>query len=185
MKTFETEKGNIPDGATHYMNESVVHRFSWGKYVGDDLHLRLPTDKAWVCVVDKFFSGVMELIPQPEKVEWVNGDECEIEMQEGVRRYLFGCECPNNQQTCIVFTKDGGGHMVMPIERLSKPETKQQREDRERLENGKALYELVQKIWCDVDGSYTAHPYESGMVDDNVKEMYARLAIETNYHKGV
>ncbi len=79
-----------------------------------------------------------------EKVEWVNGDECEIEMQEGVRRYLFGCECPNNQQTCIVFTKDGGGHMVMPIERLLKPETKQQREDRERLEAAYDLYESAQ-----------------------------------------
>ncbi|AUR81538.1 hypothetical protein NVP1007O_72 [Vibrio phage 1.007.O._10N.261.55.F9] len=77
---------------------------------------------------------VMDSIESVGEVEWKNGDECEIEMQEGVRRYLFGCECPNNQQTCIVFTKDGGGHMVMPIERLKKPETPQQRKERERLE---------------------------------------------------
>ncbi|AUR99229.1 hypothetical protein NVP1263B_69 [Vibrio phage 1.263.B._10N.286.51.B1] len=75
---------------------------------------------------------VLDGIESDGEVEWKSGDECEIEMQEGVRRYLFGCECPNNQQTCIVFTKDGGGHMVMPIERLKKPETPQQREDRER-----------------------------------------------------
>ncbi|CAH9013994.1 putative lipocalin family protein [Vibrio phage 455E52-1] len=75
---------------------------------------------------------VLDCIDSVGGIEWKNGDECEIEMQEGVRRYLFGCECPNNQQTCIVFTKDGGGHMVMPIERLKKPETPQQRKDRER-----------------------------------------------------
>lgn len=62
-------------------------------------------------------------------------------------------------------------------------ETPQQREERERLENGRALFELVQCIWSDVDDRYEAHPYDSPVVDDVTKEMYARLASELNYRK--
>lgn len=86
-------------------------------------------------------------IPQPKEVEWVNGDECEIDMTEGVRRYIFGCECPNNQNTCIVFTKDGSGHMVMPIERLKKPESPEEKIERERLEAAKLLPDVDIESW--------------------------------------
>lgn len=79
-------------------------------------------------------------VPQPKEVGWVNGDECEIDMTEGVRRYIFGCKCPNNQNTCIVFTIDGSGHMVMPIERLKKPESPEDKAKRERLEAAYDLY---------------------------------------------
>ncbi|AUR90454.1 hypothetical protein NVP1144O_06 [Vibrio phage 1.144.O._10N.286.45.B3] len=118
-----------------------------------------------------------------EKIEWVNGELLEF-MGEPCVFIGFADGLP-----VIKYTKDASCALsgvideITAIDELKKPETKQQREDRERADNGKALYELVQKIWCDVDSKYTANPYESGMVDDNVKEMYARLAIETNYRK--
>ncbi|CAL9963323.1 hypothetical protein VPHK165_0089 [Vibrio phage K165] len=114
------------------------------------------------------------------EVEWKNGDECEIEMQEGVRRYLFGCECPNNQQTCIVFTKDGGGHMVMPFERLKKPETPQQREERERLE---AAYDL----YCHIAKMSNRSPYSfDQFASDSTtcyRKEYLEIVCKTNYRK--
>ncbi len=117
-----------------------------------------------------------------EKVEWANGDECEIDMQEGVRRYLFGCECPNNQQTCIVFTKDGGGHMVMPIERLLKPETKQQREDRERLEAAYDLYTHVQSV----RGQFSCKSdWFSNSEMEETRLRFLAIVDKTNYRKEV
>lgn len=116
-----------------------------------------------------------------EKVEWVNGDECAFDDRTGI---FIGLS-KNKRLAIVEIDNEAINHDIdlVKVCDLKKPETKQQREDRERLENGKALYELVQKIWCDVDSKYTALPYESGMVGDNAKEMYARLAIETSYRK--
>tara|TARA_B100001105_G_scaffold251623_1_gene241699 strand:- start:2415 stop:2837 length:423 start_codon:yes stop_codon:yes gene_type:complete len=65
-----------------------------------------------------------------------------------------------------------------------KPETQEEKKEREMAENGKALYELVQNLWCSVDSKYMAHPYNSPMVDSKTKEMYSMLAVAVEYRKG-
>ena len=111
-------------------------------------------------------------------IEWKNGDEC-VYMNSKIIHVVIGRD--DKYRDSFWCKSPCRNINLLDAACLSKPETQQQREDRERLENGKALYELTQKIWCDVDSTYTGHPYESPMVNDNVKEMYARLAIETNY----
>ncbi|CAH9015394.1 conserved hypothetical protein [Vibrio phage 142E35-1] len=70
MKTFETEKHNIPEGATHYWNETSSGFFAWW----DDVNkLMLCPDGHGVWVDIKDTSGdLMKSIPQQE-IEWKNG----------------------------------------------------------------------------------------------------------------
>lgn len=42
MKTFETEKHNIPEGATHYANETDDDYFAWVKFVDGEVYRIMP-----------------------------------------------------------------------------------------------------------------------------------------------
>lgn len=47
MKTFETEKGNIPEGATHYSNETGLLMLCWFKECLGDWWVRTEKDIYW------------------------------------------------------------------------------------------------------------------------------------------
>ncbi|CAH9014056.1 putative coil containing protein [Vibrio phage 249E41-1] len=133
-----------------------------------------------------------DLKSQTKEVEWVNGlppvgVECEFKYKVLSDADWKYCKVFAYDDTvAAIWYENGDGelkHATVEVEsyEFRKPETEEQKLERERMENGKSLYELVQKIWTDVDSTCTAHPYDSGLVNDNVKEMYARLAIETKY----
>ena len=70
------------------------------------------------------------------EVEWRNGDKCMFVGEE----YTFGCINPICDQGSVVIFDETGDYHGCFIGELSKPETPQQREDRERLEAAYDLY---------------------------------------------
>lgn len=135
MKTFETEKNNIPEGATHYRNEDRHSLFTWLK-VGDDIELWCDIMETWRCIGSHVNCVMDKLtpIPQTKEVEWVNGELLEfmgepcvfIGMSEGlpVVRYK------NNADNALSGTID----VITAVDMLSKPETEAERVEREELE---------------------------------------------------
>lgn len=74
MKTYETEKHNIPEGATHYQDECSKYHFSW--FILDESKLRIKTPDQctnWIGVRLVDYIDRIAPIPQTKEVEWVNG----------------------------------------------------------------------------------------------------------------
>ena len=114
-------------------------------------------------------------------VEWKNGDCVDFDDRSGV---FIGLTKDGELAVVEIDNQDMDYDIDLVLVRnLRKPETPEQKKERERLENGKALYELVQNIWCDVCDNYTPTSYSSPIVTESVKEMYARLAEEVSYRK--
>ena len=73
MKTFETEKHNIPEGATHYRDEVLGMRFLWASSIGE--YWFTWNGFEW-CEADKAFGVVGNIKPIPQQeVEWEDTDE--------------------------------------------------------------------------------------------------------------
>ncbi|CAH9017248.1 putative coil containing protein [Vibrio phage 193E37-1] len=167
MKTFETEKNNIPEGATHYSDEAEGDCFAWYKVLHDVPFIWcVGYEEEWIKMIHPSeFEGGGEVkpIPQTKKVEWVNGDECLFTDKSGdtktckviglyppfVESYVLHCESANP-----TFFISNMGRMV-------KPETPEQKLARERIENGKAFYELMSEIETSV-----MHPSKHGKPND-------------------
>lgn len=69
MKTFETEKHDIPEGATHYYNEGACLCFAWFKDVGGVKYLWTPGGiECWQVMQhqDDFYSIGVKPIPTTE-----------------------------------------------------------------------------------------------------------------------
>jgi hypothetical protein len=63
MKTFETEKHNIPEGATHYFDETSDEHFAWWN---DDNQMLLDPENANEWVVPNAYDDVSSPIPIPQ-----------------------------------------------------------------------------------------------------------------------
>ena len=77
-----------------------------------------------------------------DDVEWKNGDECHYHSTPNVPSKFVAMH-PNNPKAAIIW--EGGGDCnlaCVAIECLRKPESPQEKADREREENGRALFEL-------------------------------------------
>lgn len=183
-KTFEDMKHKIPEGATHYADECASYYFTWFKYVSGKPML-FARDGYWVSSM--FDRETKPIPPEEPTTEWSGeglppvGVECEV------------CNCGSNWQSakvlfmgaglCVVDHGYGDQHYHLNSVKFRKPETPEQREERERLENGRALFELVQCILIDMGASREAHPYDEPFVDDSTRELYERLASKLNYRK--
>ena len=70
MKTFETEKHNIPKGATHYWNESCKGFFAW--WNENTKEMLCPDGLGSWCRVSDVSVDIMHEIPKPRtKTEFV------------------------------------------------------------------------------------------------------------------
>lgn len=72
MKTFETEKHNIPEGATHYANETEADYFAWVKFIDGKSWRIMPNTEYY----NEWKQGELpntQPIPQTEDEEWING----------------------------------------------------------------------------------------------------------------
>ncbi|AUR94939.1 hypothetical protein NVP1199A_73 [Vibrio phage 1.199.A._10N.286.55.C10] len=70
MKTFETEKHNIPKGATHYWNESCKGFFAW--WNENTKEMLCPDGLGSWCRVSDVSGDIMHEIPKPRtKTEFV------------------------------------------------------------------------------------------------------------------
>ncbi|CAM0014826.1 hypothetical protein VPHK373_0086 [Vibrio phage K373] len=85
MKTFETEKHNIPKGATHYSNENDENYFLWCKV---DIY-----GQVWGIVNDESLLATVEKIQKPRtntefvKVEFEHAWEAVKEFEDGEKLY--------------------------------------------------------------------------------------------------
>ena len=209
MKTFETEKHNIPEGATHYFNEDHFNYFTWvavdsfGNCCGiieksevtggikpiPQTNIETPEEKEALDSIDSNLIKPREPSkPVITKVEWGGaglpaiGVECWFNFKS---RAPEKCTVKYIGDKICVYDDESGKEysILLSSVEFSKLETEAEQIERERLENGQSLYELVQSLWCTVDSKYTPHPYSSPMVDDKTKEMYARLARAVDYRK--
>ena len=171
MKTFETEKGNIPEGATHYMNQTSYAYFAWGKFVGENLYLMLASESEWTSVSAGMFDD-LKPIPQTKEVEWVNGDAC---------RYANDIE---HEYTYVGEHPHGDGHYAFSEEKgityiangyLLEPETEAERKEREELE---ASYDL----YCDFYQDHNPlHKTIESFECSRDKDLWLRTVRKTNY----
>lgn len=131
MKTFETEKNNIPEGATHYSDSSDERFFSWFMRTGDEWFIKIWSDKDWVkCKHNEQDKSGVKPIPQTKDVEWINGND--VEAYGKLYKYV-GLD-PFNDNLCICLANEHDDPQCFSIEVLNKPETEAERVERERLE---------------------------------------------------
>ncbi|AUR88959.1 hypothetical protein NVP1231O_07 [Vibrio phage 1.231.O._10N.261.49.F8] len=176
MKTFETEKGNIPEGATHYMNESSYTQFAWGKINCFGVYTMKLYEDEWCHLGSEIFINGFNEIPQTKEVEWVNGDECLFTDKNGdtktckviglyppfVESYVLHCESANPT------------FFISNVGRMIKPETEAERKEREEIEAASYLL----SDWFNAIGKDMP---EWSSVNEDVKAHYLRIARKTNY----
>lgn len=180
MKTFETEKHNIPDGATHYLDETYDNFFYWGMRYDGRFKLMDTNSKEWLDVNSETFNLNCKPIPQTKEVEWVNGELLEfmgepcvfIGMSEGF--------------PVVRYTKDADRALagviseVCSVNMISRPKTEAERVERDRMENGKALHSQASKTEVATEfGIFRLWEME----DKETRDHYCQLAERINYRK--
>ena len=139
MKTFETEKHTIPEGATHYSNETEHVMFCWFKYVEvGEWKVMTAKESTWFDSENFEWKHYdLKPIPQTKEVEWVNGDACRY-ANDIEHEYIYIGEHPH-----------GDGHYAFSEEKgityiangyLLEPETEAERKERKEFE---AAYDLL------------------------------------------
>ena len=126
--------------------------------------------------------STIEQVKSNEVIEWKNGDECQH--KSGIR-YTFIGQC-DNPKAFDCFLMDSSGNAVLSfINELRKPETESERKDRERLENGRALWLAHNNSMADVKilPSKPNKAWDSGMVSDIEKEAWCISAETIGYRK--
>ncbi|AUR97693.1 hypothetical protein NVP1243O_70 [Vibrio phage 1.243.O._10N.261.54.B5] len=122
---------------------------------------------------------VMDSIESVGEVEWKNGDECVYRHQPDVT-YMFVGIHPVNKKSAICWNEKEGIAQIH-IDFISKPETQKKREYRERLENGKAIYDLMCSI--ELNHDIAGAPNTWGELRDEWQSVYIKLAEEVGYRK--
>lgn len=166
-KTFEDMKHCIPEGATHYHNESDGYLFCWFKIEGGKWFALCPDEgERWhKCNHEHHRSGIIQFLQteSPEErealdmidttleqvnslakddvVEWKAGDEC---IYNG-ELYVYQCVASWDSEACILSGKSRNSRSLTDawIDEISKPESPEQKAERERLEAVKEMCEDV------------------------------------------
>lgn len=161
-------------------NDDVENLFDWG-YFGvcarDGTYLSNSYD-GYFDAQEITLDQLDEWLGLDVEQEWKNGDSC-----------IFGSS--DMSGVYITYDKYNSGHVIYSCGEyfyvldgdFHKPETPEQKAERERLEDGKSLFELAQKLWTEVQSDYEVYSYDSPMICDNTKELYARLAEKVGYSK--
>ena len=154
MKTFLTEKHNIPEGATHYQDEeSGIKVFAFFKKSdGFSYYFAPGYENKWMKLDDPsaMLRECVKPIPQTKEVEWKNGDECRY-ANDIDHSYTYVGEHPH-----------GDGHYVFSEEKgityiangyLLEPETPEAKKEREELE---AAYDL----YCELNANHNCVEFD-------------------------
>jgi putative ribosome biogenesis GTPase RsgA len=129
MKTFETEKNNIPDGATHYTNETDADYFAWFKGVeSGDFAVMVIGTSSWVRGRKSYYINLVKPIPQAKEVEWVSGDKCSYEADNDSHTFI----AMTSDSKCCIRYDVANNFFEVCIGEISKPETEVERVERER-----------------------------------------------------
>ncbi len=111
------------------------------------------------------------------EVEWKNGDEC-LYMNSSEMHKFIGVD-PTRNDFCYIKASCAAVNWV-EVAKLSKPETPQQREDRERLEAAYDLYSIDFK-----NSGHESFNYNQFIKDDYMRNFWIAIVDKTNYRKGV
>lgn len=205
MKTFETEKHNIPEGATHYEDETSYSHFAWFKLNEGELVCMPAVDGKgdWIPASFVFYKDSIKPIPQanieaPEEkeVEWVNGlppvgTECEAVFIEhehkGYGEFLIlGYYGDYVWMEYIGELSNKSKHYTAKVDmvKFRKPESEAEKLQRERIENGKAYYELISSIESELMcPERHGYPNMWGELRSEWQEMYIRQAEVLGFSK--
>lgn len=148
MRTFETEKQNIPEGATHYSDESCEKHFSWFKFDGKEWFIMIWYDDDWVkCEHNEQETSGAKPIPQTKEVEWENGlppvgEECEFQYPQGRwnKGYYHGLTRSKCLKMHIVEYEGGSIESLGDLVSFRKPESPEAKKEREELEGAYDIY---------------------------------------------
>ncbi|CAM0051744.1 hypothetical protein VPHF89G1_0004 [Vibrio phage F89 g1] len=110
------------------------------------------------------------------EIEWKNGDECVYKHQPDVT-YMFVGMHPVNSRSAVCWNEKEGIAQIH-IDFISKPETPQQREERERLE---AAYDLY-CIMCGIEG-YAKFDLIDFSKTKKDSAVWLAIVDKTNYRK--
>lgn len=199
MKTFETEKNNIPEGATHYQEPDCEHIFAWFKLDGDKLSIKVPgcnKDFDWdECKLD-YYKGKITPIPKPENTEWNGeglppvGEECEFKKHfESESRFVkcFVVGETKDKEWLVIHCYNGDelhfAHKTKGVFEFRKPESPEEKERRERLEAAEELHDIAQDAYFSEDGGRDGSATWD-KAPDRVRNMYLAIVDKTNYRKG-
>lgn len=208
MKTFNTENNNIPEGATHYSDESVSDCFAWFKSELGINYLWCPGiegEEYWIALNNQseVYGEEVKPIPQTKEVctedttKWVNGlppvgAKCEalfIEHEhKGYGEFLvLGYHGSYVWMEYIGELSNTSEHFTSKVSliKFRKPETEAERIKRERLENGKTFYQLMSDIETSVmNPEDSGYPNEWDELRDDWQEVYMRQAEALGFKKG-
>lgn len=148
MKTYETEKNNIPEGATHYRNEDENSLFTWLK-VGDDIELWCDILEVWRgigshvnCIMDK-----LTPIPQTKGVEW--DGEYQLEHGSGWFKYKATYTASNGSMFAMCLVPNANSaqpfeqHLDVATTKFRAIETPEDQKKREELEMVKDAMSII------------------------------------------
>ncbi|CAM0025702.1 hypothetical protein VPH95E331_0086 [Vibrio phage 95E33-1] len=112
------------------------------------------------------------------EVEWKNGDEC---LYKDFKYTFIGMTPTFNDFSCLIFDCSQGIKHI-DVRELSKPETPQQREERERLEAAYDLYCYVTREALERCRTASFSEFNKGMMT-SCREEYLVIVDKTNYRK--
>ena len=142
-----------------YKGKRIVVRFKEGEKITMDVHKDIGNE-------------------EPNQAEWKNGDECVYNGRPNLKCKFVGIH-PGNKQCAIIW--EGGGDInlsCVSIDCLSKPETPEQKAERERLE---AAYDLYCE--CVIHGNGGPIGFETFKSSRIVNLTWLRIVDKTNYRK--
>lgn len=210
MKTFETEKNNIPEGATHYHDESIDYHLCWFKLVNFEWFVCCPEEvgQGWVkCDFEHKRFGIKriptetteekEALDAIERVEWDGeglppvGVECEFKYKHSSQAHWNLCKvfAYSDEMGMVAaiwhWVDDKWKHATIDVSgyEFRAIETPEQRKEREELEAAYDLYYYAKKesVYSCVIVGFKEFV---GDFPANEREEYLSIVRKTGYRKG-
>lgn len=139
MKTFLTEKHNIPEGATHYLEECDEWNFLWLKNCPKSGWCKCTSSGRHVSTwIESDMIEKIKEIPQTKEVEW--DGEYQLEYGKGWYKYKVTYEASNGDMfaMCLVQSANNGNpfeqYLNSTTTKFRALEAPEDREKREREE---------------------------------------------------
>lgn len=184
MNTYETMKRDIPEGATHYSDESDVWYFSWFKKEGDKWFIQIWSDNGnWVaCENDEHIKSEVKPIPTeaPEPTKTYRYEKVTDSIEKIAKAMIDG-EVFYSQggSDRFYWRLNGFGKNNLALTGLNGFDFYRRIEVTEReleIEAAKDLYDTYMLIWSN-------HYIAWDSLDDKNKKAFLAIVCKTGYRK--